>query len=62
MNICRKGKYINVLWDTGATISLITNKVAKELGLPDGAQHSLTVIKEKIGSFVYTVPPVDKRN
>ena len=67
MNIYCKGKFINVLWDTGATISLITNKVARELGLTKGAQRTLTVIKvggtvEEIESSSYMVPLVDKRS
>ena len=64
MNIYCTGKFINVLWDT---ISLITNKVARELGLTKGTQRTLTVIKvggtvEEIESSSYMVPLVDKRS
>ena len=67
MSIYCKGEYINVLWDTGATISLVTNKVARELRLTKGAQRTLTIIKvggtiEEVETSVYVVPLVDKKN
>ena len=54
---------MNVLWDSGAQISLITLQKAKELGLT-GTCTSLTIvkignIKENVDSRIYDVPLVD---
>ena len=67
MNIKYKGRNINVLWDTGATISLITNQTAKELHLRKGVKRALTVVKvggntEEISSYLYILPLVDEDN
>ena len=67
MNIQCKGKNINVLWDTGATISLITFKAANKLGLAKGAKRSLTVVKvggntEEMSSYAYVLPLKDEKN
>lgn len=55
---------LNVLWDGGATISLITFNKAKELNL-DGENIQLSVVKvggskEEIRSSVYTLPLIDE--
>ena len=67
MNIPCKGKNLNVLWDTGASISLVTNEVAKELSLCKGTKRFLTLILvggsiEEIQSNLYTVPLLYERN
>ena len=67
MNVQCKGKNLNVLWDTGATISLITFRAAKDLGLAKGAKRYLTVVKvggcvEEIDSHMYMLPLTDERN
>ena len=54
---------VNVLWDSGAQISLITIKKAKELGL-SGPKAKINIvkvgnIKETIDSKVYEVPIFD---
>ena len=56
-----------MLFDSGASISLITFEKAKELGLSKGEKQGLTVIKvggaiEEISSCTYILPLVDKRN
>ena len=56
-----------MLFDTGATISLITFKAAKKLGLPKGARKKLTVVKvggvtDEIISVTYSLPLLDKNN
>ena len=55
--------YVNVLWDSGAQISLITLNKAKELGL-SGPKTKISIvkvgnIKETIDSRVYEVPIFD---
>ena len=65
MNVQCKGENLDVLWDTGATISLITVRAAKELGLAKGAKRYLTVVGgcvEEIDSRMYMLPLTDERN
>ena len=55
---------VNVLWDSGATFSLITFKKANQLNL-NGEKISIPVIKvggekETIPSYVYDLPLRDK--
>ena len=55
---------VNVLWDSGATFSLITFKKADQLNLT-GEEISISVIKvggekETIPSYVYDLPLRDK--
>ena len=50
---------VNTLWDSAATISMITNDAARKLGLR-GQPVSLTIVKaggtsERISSFKYTI-------
>ena len=61
MKIRSNDTYLNVLWDTGATISLITFKRTRELRIKRGMMVNLTVGKvgghiERITSFLYMVP------
>ena len=54
---------ISVLWDSGAQVSLITHKKARELGL-SGTSASVTIVKignvrETINTRIYEVPIVD---
>ena len=60
---CINPDSVNVLWDGGATISLITFKCAKRLGLI-GKPIKLSILKvggteESINSFKYILPIVD---
>jgi len=55
---------INVLWDSGAQVSLITQRKARELGL-SGTNTSITIVKignvkETVNSHIYEVPIVDR--
>ena len=55
---------VNVMWDCGATLSLITFKVAKKLGLK-GKKVNLSIVKvgakyENIDSYEYQLPLLDK--
>ena len=57
---------LSVLWDSGASISLITFEKARELKLK-GKRVELSVAKvggqiEKMSSFMYTLPLIDKGN
>ena len=59
-------KSLNVLWDGGSTISLITFQKAKEMNLK-GKPVKLNVCKEggsveNFDSFVYDVPLIDSDN
>ena len=54
---------INVLWDSGAQVSLITQKKARELGL-SGTTTKITIVKignqrETVDSKIYKVPIID---
>ena len=54
-----------MLWDTGATISLITFKKARELQIKRGSKINLNVVKvggqaEDVDSFLYLVPLTDE--
>ena len=54
---------INILWDSGAQVSLITLRKAKELGL-SGVVAKITIVKignvkETVNSRIYEVPIVD---
>ena len=67
MEIHTIDKRVNVLFDSGATISLITFKRAKELQLPKGQREVLTVSKvggttEQVSTTIYSVPLIDTRN
>ena len=59
---CRQ-KQINVLWDSGSNVSLITHQKAKELGLKGRDIHiSITKVGnslETVASKEYVVPVVD---
>ena len=55
---------VNTLWDSAATISMITNDAARKLGLR-GQPVSLTIVKaggtsERISSFKYTINIYDE--
>jgi hypothetical protein len=55
---------LNVLWDGGATISLITFAKARELSL-DGEESRLSVVKvggvkEDMRSSIYKLPLIDE--
>ena len=57
---------VNVMWDGGATVSLITFKKARSLNL-EGEPITITVIKvggkqEKINSFEYALPLLNENN
>ena len=57
---------VNVMWDSGAKVSMITFKKAKELGLL-GVKTTISIIKigadrSTIESKLYTVPLIDKNN
>jgi hypothetical protein len=56
---------VNILWDSGAQVSLITLRKAKELGL-SGTSANLTIVKignvkETLNSRIYEVPIVDSK-
>ena len=56
--------HVNVLWDSGASLSLITFRKAKELGL-NGRPTQLSIIKvggarDISPSFVYNLPLINK--
>ena len=64
MKIFSGERGLSVLFDSGASISLITFKMANSLGLK-GSKTNLTVVKiggevEKIASFKYTLPLTEK--
>ena len=59
----RHTMWINILWDSGAQLSLITLRKAKELGL-SGMAAKITIVKignvkETVNSRIYDVPIVD---
>ena len=63
MRLYSKDMELSVLWDSGASISLITFKRAQELKLW-GKQTSLSIIKVgdvvRLSSYIYKLPLVDK--
>ena len=64
MKISSVGQELSVLWDSGASISLITFKAANQLGLK-GKGMNLSVFKvggevERLASFRYVLPLTDK--
>ena len=57
---------VNVLWDSGATISMITFKKAKQLGI-SGSPAQISIVKvggkkETINSKVFQIPLYDSEN
>ena len=61
MKIRSHDTYLNVLCDTGATISIVTFKRTRELRIKRGTMVNLTVVKVgghigRITSFLYMVP------
>ena len=64
MKIPSVGQDLTVLWDSGASVSLITFKAAKQLALK-GKGMNLSVLKvggevERLSSFKYVLPLTDK--
>lgn len=64
MKIHSKDKILRVLWDSGASISLITFEKANELGLK-GSKVNLSISKvggmvEDVSSYKYTLPLIDE--